>query len=344
MWDEPPKSVLVIQTAFIGDVVLTIPLLEAIKILWVETELDVMVRPPSDNLLETLPFIRRVWVYDKRGIERGLCGFLKWRRVLSRQKYDLAIIPQRYLRSALLAKSAKIPIRIGFNRGSGRIFHTIVVPYKGYQHEILRNLDLLSPFGPLPQVDPPVTVPTEEDLHVVNEKLGNSEGKSFAALAPGSVWFTKRWPEVYYKELCRSLMSSGYRVVLIGGAEDRALCSRIAAAIGRSALNLAGELTLRQSVEVLRRCAFLVTNDSAPTHLGVAAGTRVLTVFGSTIPDYGFGPYGAQNRTVGVEIYCRPCTDHGRKECPEKHFRCLREITPERVFQEIQIMLEQHQA
>ncbi len=344
MWDETPKSVLVIQTAFIGDVVLTIPLLEAVKILWVETELDVMVRPPSDNLLETLPFIRRVWVYDKRGRERGLFGFLKWRRELLRQKYDLAIIPHRSLRSGLLAKSVKIPIRIGFNRGSGRVFHTVVIPYKGYQHEILRNLDLLSPFGPLPQVDPPVTVPSEEDTRIVNEKLGGAEGGSFAALAPGSVWYTKRWPEVYYKELGRSLMSSGYRVVLIGGAEDRELCSRIAAAIGRSALNLAGELTLRQSVEVLRRCAFLVTNDSAPTHLGVAAGTRVLTVFGSTIPDYGFGPYGAQNRTVGIEIYCRPCTDHGRKECPEKHFRCLREITPERVFQEIQIMLEQQQA
>jgi heptosyltransferase II len=128
-------------------------------------------------------------------------------------------------------------------------------------------------------------------------------------------------------------------VLLLGGTSDRELCRKIAAGIGPSALDLAGVLTLRQSVEALRRCALLVTNDSAPTHLGVAAGIRVLTLFGSTIPEYGFAPQGPLGQSLGIEIYCRPCTDHGRQDCPERHFRCMREITPDRVFAEVKQML-----
>ena len=130
--------------------------------------------------------------------------------------------------------------------------------------------------------------------------------------------------------------------LLIGGKSDQELCRRIATGIGPAALNLSGDLTLRQTVEALRRCALVVTNDSAPTHLGVAAGIRVLTLFGSTVPEYGFAPFGPRGRTLGIEIYCRPCTDHGRQDCPQRHFRCLREITPDRVLAEIRQMLDNH--
>jgi len=334
VWDDAPQSVLVIQTAFVGDVILLIPLLEAVKILWVETELDVLVRPPADNLLETLPFVRRVWVYDKHGRDRGAGGFLRLRGQLRKQRYDLALVPHRSARSGLLAKTAGIPIRVGFNRGGGKSFHTHPVTYYPSQHEIQRNLQLLSPFGPLPRTDPPVVIPSEEDLHAVEARMMESEGRRTVALAPGSAWFTKRWPEAYYAALGKLLARSGYRVILIGGREDRDLCFRLEKAIGPAALSLAGDLTLRQSAEALRRCALLVTNDSAPTHLGSAAGTRVLTLFGCTVPEFGFGPCGPRGRALGVELYCRPCSDHGRQSCPERHFRCLREITPERVFQE----------
>jgi heptosyltransferase-2 len=339
VWDDVPKSVLVVQTAFIGDVVLTIPLLEGVKILWAETALDVMVRPPADNLLETLPFVRNIWVYDKLGRDRGPTGFMKWQNCLFRQKYDLAIVPHRSLRSGLLARLARIPVRLGFDRGGGRFMHTQKLPYHGYLHEIQRNLQLLSPFGPLPQVDPPVVLPSEADVQIVDAKVGWIENLTIA-LAPGSAWFTKRWPDAYYLALGRKLAASGCRVLLFGGKEDRELCRQIAAGIGPAAMDLSGALTLRQSVEALRRCALLVTNDSAPTHLGIAAGTRVLTLFGSTIPEYGFAPLGPRSKTLGIEIYCRPCTDHGRRDCPQRHFRCLREITADRVLAEIRQMLE----
>lgn len=282
-----------------------------------------------------LPFIRKTWVYDKHGRDRGLPGFSRQIRRLRQSKYDLALLPHRSLRSGLLAWRAGIPIRVGFDRGGGRFLHTHKVPYPATLHKIQRNLQLLSPFGPIPQVDPPIVISNEDDLRFVEGKLGEN-AEPMVALSPGSTWFTKRWPEAYFLALGKKLASAGYRIVLIGGGDDRELGQRIAHALGSACWNFCGILSLRQSVEVLRRCSVLVTNDSAPTHLGTAAGIRVLTLFGSTIPEFGFGPFGPNGKPLGIELYCRPCTDHGRQHCPEKHFRCMRELTPERVFEEIQ--------
>lgn len=339
MQGEFPRSVLVIQTAFIGDVVLIVPLLEVIKNKWPDCDLDVLVRPPGDNLLETHPVIRNLIVYDKRSTERGFADFFKLANRLKRERYDLALLPHRSFRSGFLAYSAAIPGRIGFKRGGGRFFHTNAIPYPRKTHEIERNLALLSPFGSIPSPNRFSIVATEDDIRFVDAALAGCEGCKLIALAPGSVWFTKRWPEEFFIELGRKFDSQDFRIALIGDKNDKNLCGRIAAAIGNSCVNLAGETTLRQSVEILRRYDILITNDSAPTHLGTAAGTRVLTLFGSTAPEFGFAPFGPKGRALGIELYCRPCTDHGRRRCPEEHFRCMNELTPERVFDEIIDML-----
>ena len=339
MRNNAPESVLVVQTAFIGDVLLIVPLLRAAKQFWPDANLDVMVRPPGDNLLETLPYVNEIIVYDKYGGDRGVSGFAKVLKRLHSRSYDLALLPHRSLRSGLLAFLSGIPRRVGFSRGGGRFFHTKSIPYPKQVHEIPRNLILLNPFGTVPPPEPPEIVSTEEDVERVNGKLDVASGSKLIALAPGSVWLTKRWPEESYIRLGQKLIAGNFRIVLIGGAEDKNLSARIAAALGEDCLDLTGQLTLRQSVEVLRRCEMLITNDSAPTHLGVAAGTRVLTIFGSTLPEFGFAPFGPNGRALGTDLYCRPCTDHGRQRCPEKHLRCLKDLTPERVFEEARDMM-----
>lgn len=338
MWGEAPESVLVIQTAFIGDVILTIPLLKEVKNRWPDAALDFIVRPPANNLVETLHDIRHLYVFDKYGRDRGASGFLRMRKQLHGLKYDLALIPHRSFRSGFLAYLSGIPIRVGFKRGGGRFFHSHSVAYPVGTHEILRNLTLLGPFGAPSSVSMPEVVPTEQDVKLIDQKVSGYTGRTLLALAPGSVWFTKRWPEEHYVVLAQKCASEGFLIILIGGQDDRDLCSRIADKVGEKCMNLAGETTLRQTVELLRRCALLITNDSAPTHLGTAAEIRVLTLFGSTTPEFGFAPYGPKGRVLEIELYCRPCTDHGRRSCPEKHFRCLKEITPARVFQELKAM------
>jgi heptosyltransferase-2 len=131
-------------------------------------------------------------------------------------------------------------------------------------------------------------------------------------------------------------------VVLIGGKEDIELCRKISVAVGGRCYSIAGEVTLRQTAAFLNRCAILVSNDSAPTHLAVAAQCRVITIFGSTAPVFGFAPYdpsGHRHAVMEAKLPCRPCTDHGRRSCPLGTLECLNSITPGRVLAKINELL-----
>jgi heptosyltransferase-2 len=157
------------------------------------------------------------------------------------------------------------------------------------------------------------------------------------ALAPGSIWGSKRWP--YYRELAVRLAERA-AIVVVGGPEDVDLASEITQAVGRSggrAASGCGRLTLRQSAEVIRRAVVLVTNDSAPLHLATAMGTPVVAVFGPTIPEFGFGPIREGDVSLGLaELACRPCSDHGPPACPLGHHRCMRELSVDRVLAAIE--------
>jgi heptosyltransferase-2 len=130
------------------------------------------------------------------------------------------------------------------------------------------------------------------------------------------------------------------KIVLIGGTEDKELVSLILSPDNGDIYDSMGELSIRQSAEIIRRARLLVTNDSAPTHMGVAVGTPVLTLYGSTAPVFGFYPYGKRNRILELpDLDCRPCTDHGKKKCPLGHFKCMLDLTPETVFKTVMEML-----
>ncbi|TKJ41743.1 lipopolysaccharide heptosyltransferase II [candidate division LCP-89 bacterium B3_LCP] len=336
---DSPASVLVVQTAFIGDVVLALCLVQSVKEAWPQSEIDVMVRPPSDDLLKNHTAIRDVIVYDKQGKQRGFQHFFQLANQLKENHYDIAFIPHRSFRSGILCFMAAIPARVGFGRGGGRLFHTKLVEFPEYLHEIERNLRLLTAVTPVGSPVLPRIFSDQQDIKLVDNLIGEVTDKELIALAPGSVWFSKRWLEEYFTELGKMCTADGYQIILIGGREDESLCERIGTGIGDDCLNLAGAASLRQTVELLSRCSVLVTNDSAPTHLGSAAGTKVLTIFGSTDERFGFAPYGPNGRHIGIDLYCRPCTDHGKQRCPEKHFRCMKEITPKMVFDELTELL-----
>jgi len=159
----------------------------------------------------------------------------------------------------------------------------------------------------------------------------------FVALAPGSIWGSKRWP--YYAELASKLAAA---VVVVGGPDDAALGNEIVRAVeggqGRSrAVNACGRLTLRQSAALIGRATLLVTNDSAPLHLATAMGTPVVSLFGPTVTEFGFGPLRSGDVALGVEgLECRPCSPHGPPACPLGHHRCMRELTVSAVLAAIE--------
>ena len=335
------RRFLVFHTAFIGDLILTLPMTQALRNTYPDARIAVVVIPAAAGVLRGHPSINDVIVYDKRGADRGVVGFFRLVRALAAQQYDTAIVPHRSLRSALAVTWARIPRRVGFTTSAGSFLFTDRVRYESASHETERDLALVAVRGIEASGDRrPILPHSEADAAEGNRLLREHETNGIAvpcvALAPGSVWFTKRWPARHFSFVARELTRSGYQVVLVGGSEDRILCDEIAAACvdGPSAVNAAGRLTLRQSAELLRRCRLVITNDSAPLHLAGAVGTAVFALFGATVPAFGFGPLGPRDRVFGVDgLSCRPCAIHGGNRCPIGTFVCMEQLSPATVLE-----------
>ena len=326
---------LVIQTAFLGDVVLTTPLLAALAAR--HGPVDVVTTPAAAPLLETHPAVRRVVPYDKRGRDRGWSGLRDLARRLRAAAYERAYLPHRSLRTAALARLARIPVRVGFHDG-WPFFYTEVRRHPPEGHEVDRLLALAEEPA---AAYAPTLHPTPEDERVAGALLsaaGIQQGALFVAVAPGSIWGSKRWP--YYGELAVAL-TARIPVVVLGGPEDVGLGDEIVGAAeggkGRSkAVNVCGKLTLRQSAALIARAQVLVTNDSAPLHVATAMGTPIVAVFGPTLPEFGFGPIRPGDVALGVAgLDCRPCSRHGPPRCPLGHHRCMTDLGIERVLEAV---------
>src|SRR2546421_12932150 len=296
---RPVPPALVIQTAFLGDVVLTTPLLEALARR--HGPVDVVTTPAAATLVETHPAVRRVIPYDKRGKDRGLGRLVALARTLRAERYAVAYLPHRSLRTATLAWLARIPKRVGFRDGWPMLY-TEVRQRARTDHEIDRLLALAGPAGPtrtggaMTPATPRLET-TREDRRAATECLGeHGTGEPFAALAPGSIWGSKRWP--YYAELAERL-AARVAIVVVGGPEDVGLADEVLKAVegggGRwRAVNACGRLTPRQSAEAIRRAAELETNDSAPLHFAQADGTPTEAFVGSAGPAVCVGPASAR--------------------------------------------------
>ncbi|MHB8839098.1 MAG: glycosyltransferase family 9 protein, partial [Gemmatimonadaceae bacterium] len=191
--------------------------------------------------------------------------------------------------------------------------------------------------APASEIIRPHLYPSAEDRTAVDALLAELPGRGpLVAVAPGSIWGTKRWPHV---AALVSLLDEA-RVVVLGSAEDGVLAETIAAAAPGRVLDATGRLSLLASAEMIGRCAVLVANDSAPTHLASGVGTPTLTIFGPTVPAFGFGPLAPRSEALGVEtLACRPCHPHGPRECPLGHFACMLSLEPSRVAARVRNLL-----
>jgi heptosyltransferase-2 len=340
------KNILIIQTAFLGDVILVTPLVKAVKKVFPDCFLSFLLIPQAKEVLAHNPYVDEVIVYDKKGDEKGISSFFALVKKIKDKNFDLSIIPHRSLRSVFLAYFSKIPNRIGFDRSSGSFLLTQKIRYVSNLHEIERDLSLLSESihsGKELNFDLseklPKLFPSKEDFYFAEKFLENekiSEKDKIVGIAPGSVWATKRWLPERFAEVADLLMEKeNIKAVLLGGKEDGSLCQKIADLMKKKPSIAAGKTNILQSSALISKCELLLSNDSAPVHLGVAMRRPVIAIFGSTIPEFGFGPYGENNVILQKELYCRPCGIHGKRKCPEKHFKCMKEITTEEVLEAI---------
>ncbi|HJU73912.1 MAG TPA: lipopolysaccharide heptosyltransferase II [Gemmatimonadaceae bacterium] len=327
-------SSLVIQTSFIGDVVLTTPL---IATLTESGPVDVVTTLLGAQVLANDPHVRHLSVYDKRGRDRGAAALVRLaRKVKAQSPNDVAYLAQGSLRSALLARAAGYRHRIGFTTSQGRLLYTKRVAFRRDLHHAERLLRLALDDHATVEPDAlrPRVYPGPEDRAAAAALIDSvpNDGRPLIALAPGSIWGTKRWP--YFPDLAASLRGD-YRIAVIGSADDSPLAEAVLRAT-RDGIDATGRLTLLGSAALIGRCRALVTNDSAPLHLASAMNTPTVAVFGPTVPAFGFGPL-AEVAAVAenTALSCRPCHPHGPRECPLGHWRCMRDLTVESVRERV---------
>jgi heptosyltransferase-2 len=346
-----PSRVLVFHTAFIGDIVLTLPLVQWLRARMPRTHISFVAIPRAAEVLANHPAVDNVIVYDKKGRDAGLKGICTLAGKLRGEKFDAALVPHRSVRSAAICRLAGIPRRIGFSTSAGRFLFTDVVEYRKEAHEIARNLSLARPLGiGEPAGELPTLHPSRTDVEAVQELLSSAQklkhgfdSARLIGVAPGSVWNTKRWPKENFVLLIRLLLQDGWCLALIGGNEDKQLCEQIHSAVEprNRIINAAGKLTVLQSAELIHRCKVLVSNDSAPMHLAVGVRTPVVAIFGATVPAFGFAPCGKHDRVVETSgLACRPCSIHGGDVCPIKTFVCMKNILPEHVAECVRSIVE----
>ncbi len=318
------KRILISQTAFLGDLILTSPLIKSVKRTFPESEIFLLVRKGLKGVFEGFPYVDGI-------IERKDKGILKASRKLKGMGFDLAISPHRSHRTSLTLFLSGIGERVGFDTAGFSFLYTRRVNYRPV-HEVERNLDLLRAVSENPVIDGEVELPMDGELYRETLRKFSLTEKSYITLSPGSVWATKRWLPEYFAEVGRHFLRRGLEVVILGSEADRDVCSSVSERL-KGGINLCGKTDLKELMAVIKGAKLSIVNDSAPAHIATAFRTPVVSIFGSTVKEFGFYPLGERARVAEVDLYCRPCGIHGKRSCPEKHFRCMRDLKPQAVIE-----------
>jgi heptosyltransferase-2 len=312
---------LIIQTAFIGDVILATPLIEKLHQTYPEAAIDFLLRRGNEGLLKGHPYLRRVIIWDKRqGKYSSLIKIIKEIRL---QHYDYVINLQRFLTTGIITVFSGGKHTIGFSKNPLSIFFSKRYPHvidaKGTKlHEVDRNLSLISDLVENTGRVTPRLYPNDEDFKkIIPDGV-------YVTIAPTSVWFTKQYPLHKWVDVL-NVVNPEYTVYLLGGKSDAEACEWIKQQSKHpKVIVLAGKLDFLASAALMKNAVMNYVNDSAPLHLASATNAPVTAIFCSTIPAFGFGPLSQDSRVIEYTepLSCRPCGLHGYKACPLKHFKC----------------------
>ncbi len=326
-------KVLVYQTAFLGDLILTSPLLKSIHKTF-NCEVYLVLRRGFEEVFKGFDFVKPIPVSKPSPFSLS--------KLLREYSFDVALSPHRSHRASITLFLSRIPKRIGFDRAGFSFLYTDTVPHRFEKglHEVERNLSLLKPlemeFNVVYDSEPELPLKPEE-VEFTLQKFGLK--KPYIVFTPGSVWPTKAWLPEYYGEVIRYYSSKGYETVIVGSKSDFPYCQKAWETSGKAAKNLCGKTGLREFFSVIKGAELVISNDSSPVHVAVSVKTPVVEIYGATVPEFGFFPYGKGEIVELQGLKCRPCGLHGKKSCPEKHFRCMADLKPEMVIEKADKLL-----
>jgi lipopolysaccharide heptosyltransferase II len=324
---RPDAKILVVDLAYIGDLLMSTPAYSNLRKGFPEARIDLLVAPGSLPVVERNPDIDHV---RSTGIKSGGWNAIKKEaRFLADQKYDLAICFHRGHGSLLMLSLARIPLRIGFTHGGRWLFLTTGIPFQITKHRAWNHLHLLEKCLPI-EIDD--KLPTRLDLdpeavESVDQRLKDSGVENeMVAINPNSGWETKRWTSGGFASVADGVNQLGYLPVLIGSAGEKEISEGVASHIKGKALDLTGETTLPELAALLSRCRLVITNDSGPMHMANALGIPVVSIFGPTDPAR-CGPWMGGIVPIQSDLDCIKCY---QKSC--WHLKCMKEIDPDEVL------------
>lgn len=317
------KKILIIRLSSLGDILLTTPLIRAIKNQYPQIEIHFLLKTNFTDSLKLNPYISKIYTLSKDAGIDSLVDSLK------EENYDAIIDLQNNPRSALLRKRLKTK-SVNFNKLDIQKF--LLVRFK---------INRMQNAGSIPQrysrtIDKISLDNSGLDLFTeknVSAELKNNE--RYIGICPGAKHFTKRWPREYFIDLGNMLTKNGFKVVLLGGIDDKNLCTDLVKEI-KNSIDLCNDDDILQTASNMQKCEAVICNDSGLMHAACAMKVPVLVFFGSTVKEFGFVPY--NNKNIILEnnsLKCRPCSHIGRSNCPKKHFKCMMEITPNIAFKKL---------
>ncbi len=325
---EVPK-ILVIRFSSLGDILLTTPFLRSLQKKYPNSKIDFFVKTNFIDAITLNPNVDSVFSWQTEE------EFINVRKKLEVNNYDLVIDLQNNFRSK---KTVKLLGKKSYSFQKPNVKKFLLVNTK---------LNLLKEKKTIPQryidVFPELKLDGEGlELFLpekVEGKLDNKE--NIIGMAPGAFHFTKRWPIEYYAELGNKFVNDGYSIAIFGGKSDREICSDLHNRIKES-LDLSNDNNLFETASYMKKCKFVVCNDSGLMHTATSVGVPVVSIFGSTVQEFGFAPFGVKNLIIEKnDLSCRPCSHIGKAKCKKKHFKCMKDLTPNLVYNETKKFAEE---
>ncbi len=324
------KKILIIRISSLGDILLTTPVIRSLKNQFPENEISFLVDENFSDAIKFNPNLSKLFYYDKETRGKEVIGKLK------NENFDFVIDLQNNIRSKNVVKSLKAK-SVKFVKPTLEKF--LLVKFKLNLFKKIKPIPLLyaSSLGENFVLDN-----RGLDFYLAeNLKASHKGNRNKIAFCPGSQHFTKQYPLQYFIELGNKIVADGFELVLLGGKNDREICAEISSNVD-SSIDKSNDNDLFEIAREMEECTAVVCNDSGLMHLATAVGVPTLSIFGSTVEEFGFFPYKARSKVIqNNSLSCRPCSHIGKSKCPERHFQCMISLTPDLVYKNLKELIEE---
>lgn len=325
-------NILLVRFSAIGDILLTTPLLRALRARHPGARITYVTRTAFVPLLAHNPHLTEVIGWERGTPLSALAGRL--RKAGFTHQLDLhGSLRSRLLRWRVGGRWTTYPkhrVPRAVLIRTKRSIYRDVRPVAERYFDAAGDLDVQPDGGPAQCF---LSASSTRDAERFLEAADIGLSRQLIALAPGAAHATKRWPIHHWTELSHRLIGMGNDIVVVGGPEDAGLAERLSPAFRGRGASAAGRFDLAGTAALLRRARALISGDTGVMHLATAVGTPVVALFGPTVERFGFFPYRAKAAVVQKDLSCRPCSAHGSARCPRKHHRCLQDLMPEEVLE-----------